>query len=731
MRRLHIAALVGVLLASTAMLSGDQIRIPRLPRSIPTEIPRLDRLPSLDDLLGRQPLTSSLDDAITEVPFLDRFNPEKGSPLLELPMGLDDGVTLVPGLWDAQVQSYCLKAGTYGPTRGDGYLWAPFKGPKADVINAILTRSAYHADLPQRDVQVLLWGIIARTRVSQLPEGSRRAAQALLTDAQIGSIDGSALDVIPDEWIRKITGPLDAVVRRALEAENRLRQVFANPAAVAFEELERIAVLNGVPPLGERGREVPTGRWSFHPNGYFIRFMPSSYTNMQLQIYVPERFTPARSGTRLTSLSDAAGAQLQIAYAADGAISSATYRAPGTAPRTISVRSGGNIAEAARNAARDAARFVGPARQQSPRSQDVQDVALLMAAIDDPQAAIFLSRAWASAVGDWAQQAPPQARGVAVDPHYLSASAGSFFARPWDALAMQGGRGGGWGGGGGGGSGGGGGGGGGMGGGGRQRLGPSLRKFGDDNSIDRARNAINKFNGAKQVMDLGEPAGILGFGIPDAMFGAILDFNFDTWFSASSALAGDPPRDDFREFTRPQATTVPQLKAGGGLTAPQADRLNALARDLVAVNAHLQAAIVALDRHGGAVRANERAWASRQAQALTYLKREAGVLSIKVAAHLDALAEGSANLPALGSAQIDSRRKRLEQGWTDLDRKAAAAAGFNAESLDALRAARLAALDEQLGKSPAAALKDAAAAMRDLGGHFASLPVIDAPWEQQ
>lgn len=676
MRRFHSAVLVAIVLATTAILSGDQIRIPRLPRSIPTEIPRLDRLPSLDDLLGRQPLTSSLEDAVTEVPFLDRFNPENGSPLLELPMGLDDGVTLVPGLWDAQVQSYCLKAGTYGPTRGDGYLWAPFKGPKADVINAILTKSAYHADLPQRDVQVLLWGIIARTRVSQLPEGARRAAQTLLSDSQLSSIDGSALDVIPDEWIRKITGPLDSVVRRALEAENRLRQIFANPAAAAFEELERVAVLNGVPPLGERGRDIPGGRWSFHPNGYFIRFMPSSYSNMQLQIYVPERFTPSRAGSRLTSLVDAAGAELQISYAADGSISGATYRAPGSAARTIAARSGGNIAEAARNAVRDAARFAGPSRQQSPRSQDVQDVALLVAAIDDPEAAMFLSRAWASAVGDWAQQAPSQARGVAVDPRYLSASSGGFFVRPWDAVALQGGRGG-WGGGGGGGSGGGGGGGGGMPGGGRQRLGPSLRKFGDNNSIDRARNAIDKFNTAKQVMDLGDPAGIFGFGIPDALFGEILDFNFDTWGKASSALAGDPPRDDFREFTRPEVAPVRQLKAGGGVTAAQASQLNALARDLVAVNAHLQAAIVALDRHGGAVRANERAWASRQAQALTYLKRESGVLSMKIAAQLDALAEGA----------------------------------------------------EKLGKDPAP-LKGTAAAMRDLGEHFASLPVIDAPWDR-
>ena len=665
----------------TAMVSGDQIRIPRLPRSIPTEIPRIERLPSIDDLLGRDPLTTSLADAVTEVAFLDRFDPENGSPLLELPMGLDDGVTLVPGLWDAHVQSYCLKAGTFGPSRGDGYLWAPFKGPKADVINAILSKSALNPNLPQRDIQVLLWGIIARTRVSQLPAGSREAARVLLSESQIASIDGSALDVIPDDWIRKITGPLDSVVRRAVEAENRLRQAFANPGAAAYNELERIAVLNGVPPVSERGREVKARRWSFHPNGYFIRFIPSSYTNMQLQIYVPERFSAERSGNRITTLSDATGARLQVTYAADGSIGSASFRNADGATETITGHGGPSVISAAGDAARDAARFVGLGRQQSARARDVQDVALMAASIDAPGAAAFLSRAWASAVGDWAREAPSQARGLVIDPHYLSASAGNtWLARPWEADAlMQSGFAGGWGGGGGGGSGGGGGGGGGMPGGGKQRLGPSLRKYGSDTAADRARNAIDKFNNVKQGMDLAtDPSGILGFGIPDALFGKILDFNFDTWGKASDALAGDPPRADFREFTQPKPIDVPQLKAGGDLTAARVERLNSLARNLAGANAHYEAAIVALDRHGGAVQANERAWASRQAQALTYLKREGGVLSLKAASDLDALAT-------------------------------------EAEKLSAKRAAKL---------------KELAEAIRDLGDHFASLPRIDAPWQQ-
>lgn len=679
MIRTRSLGLLVVTLSTAAALSAadlTQIRIPRLPKGIPKEVPRVDRLPSVGDLLGRQPLTSSLDDAVTEVPFLDRFDPKSGSPLLELPFGLDDGVTLVPGVWNALIQSYCLKAGTYGPTRGDGYLWAPLKGPKADVINAILNRSARHPDVPQHDIQVLLWGIIARTRVSQLGEGPRAAAAKLLDESQIGSIDGSALDVIPDDWMRRITGPIEGPVRRALEAENRLRQAFANPGAAAYDELERIAVLNGVPAVSERGREVPARRWSYHPDGYFIRFMPNSYTNTELQLYVPERFTASRdSAGLLTALRDAAGSKLTIEYAAGGAaIAKATFTPAGGVPHAMTIDAAtGRGSERARDAIDTAAKLAGKDREGQPRAKDVAEVAELAVAISDPQASSFLLRAWASAVADLAHGPAVSAALAFERAQFLSASTGALFARPMPMSRPFGqvSMGGGWGGGSGGS--GGGGGGGGMPGGGRQRLGPSLRKFGDDNSIDKARNAIDKFGKAKNGLDLAtDPAGLLGGGIPDALFGKILDFNFDTWEKAAGALAGDPPRPDFREFSKPEVEQMPSVKPSATLPAARAERLNALGRDLANANAYLKAAGIALDRHGGAVEAGDRLWAGRQAHALIYLKREAGILSLKVADDLEGIAPGSA----------DTSRRELIDG------------------------------------------------LRELGAHFASLPAVGAPWDQ-
>ena len=40
--------------------------------------------------------------------------------------------------------------------------------------------------------------------------------------------------------------------------------------------------------IGEGSREVPSGRWSLHPDGYYVRYLPVSYTNTVTQIWVPQ-----------------------------------------------------------------------------------------------------------------------------------------------------------------------------------------------------------------------------------------------------------------------------------------------------------------------------------------------------------------------------------------------------------------------------------------------------------
>ena len=71
-----------------------------------------------------------------------------------------------------------------------------------------------------------------------------------------------------------------------MQAEADLRGMLASPGT-SFADLERVAVLAGMAPVGEGSLDVPTGRWSLHPDGYYVRYLPQGYTNTVVQIWVP------------------------------------------------------------------------------------------------------------------------------------------------------------------------------------------------------------------------------------------------------------------------------------------------------------------------------------------------------------------------------------------------------------------------------------------------------------
>jgi hypothetical protein len=84
-------------------------------------------------------------------------------------------------------------------------------------------------------------------------------------------------------------------VARVFQAEASLRQLFAR-ADTPYSEFERVAVLLGEPAPDDARREVPRGRWSYHPDGYYIRFFPSGYNETRIEVHVPQPTTITRSG---------------------------------------------------------------------------------------------------------------------------------------------------------------------------------------------------------------------------------------------------------------------------------------------------------------------------------------------------------------------------------------------------------------------------------------------------
>lgn len=272
-----------ILISSTTCAQFPGVNLPGI------RLPEVD-LPSVDGFLKESPpVTTSLADAVTEVPSLDGFEPKTVAPMRELPRGLQGGFLLMPGVWEMEVRSYCLQSGTHAPSRGTGHSYAPLKGPKADIVRHVLQSSALHPEIPQRDVQVLLWAILARTPITKMPRGYQLTAAKLLTPKELLALEGSVLEVLTPIAREKALATLPASARRVFEAENQLREKLTQATEAPFEELERIAVLAGVAPAEPGGRLVPRGRWSYHPDGYFIRYFASSYTQLKVQVYVPDQ----------------------------------------------------------------------------------------------------------------------------------------------------------------------------------------------------------------------------------------------------------------------------------------------------------------------------------------------------------------------------------------------------------------------------------------------------------
>jgi len=309
----HKHSWLSVLFMVFLVITAASAQFPKLP-NLPKDL--AEKIPSLNDLIkGEPPITTSLEDAVYEVPFLDGFDPQDFIPMTRLPR-TDQGGFIIrfPGLYHFNSLSYCLKAGTYGPSKGDGYLFAPLKGPKTDIVQKIIEGSFVHRDIPQRDIQTLLWAIIARTRISDMSREMQVICGRLLSAKDIMELNGGALGLIPRDKRDEMLSGVSPHIRMVLEAEADLREMMTKTDA-AYEDLEQVAVLTGQPPHDDDARYIPAGRWSYHPEGFFIRYFPYSYTYTQIQIYVPAVFDIVKDDrNRITAIESEYGDRLELVY---------------------------------------------------------------------------------------------------------------------------------------------------------------------------------------------------------------------------------------------------------------------------------------------------------------------------------------------------------------------------------------------------------------------------------
>jgi hypothetical protein len=299
-----VTALLAVCVSITV---AAQIRVPKIP--LPRDLP----LPNIDRFLrGESPISTSLRDARVEVPFLDRLDVKFGD--LSTLRNDRGSFTVTPGRWTADLHSFCFRPGTRGPrpTDGNGYVSAPLVGPHGEIFADMLTKYAMQRDIGQQDMQVLIWALLSRTKIRLMNPRMQALAARVLTPAQIVALDSGALDVIPPNLRRRAFNALPAEVRAIATVENRIRDVLSR-ANHSYAELERIAVLQGPEPRD--GRTIPKQRWTVHPNGYLIRYVPRGVARTTVQIAMPPNIQVRRDGNgRVVSVDFGDGRRTETEY---------------------------------------------------------------------------------------------------------------------------------------------------------------------------------------------------------------------------------------------------------------------------------------------------------------------------------------------------------------------------------------------------------------------------------
>jgi hypothetical protein len=115
----------------------------------------------------------------------------------------------------------------------------------------------------------------------------KATASRLLTPRQLAGLNRSALDALSGNALTDALGGVPEPLRQIAQAEAQLRQMLTTPGAT-FAEMERVAVLAGAAPMGPGSIDIPSGRWSIHPDGYYVRYIPSGYSTTRVEIWVPQ-----------------------------------------------------------------------------------------------------------------------------------------------------------------------------------------------------------------------------------------------------------------------------------------------------------------------------------------------------------------------------------------------------------------------------------------------------------
>lgn len=308
---------------------------------IPFPVPHVPSVPGLPSQLPIPPLVPASTSAIVvqpsqrllQVEALDDFSPARYASLADLSRDGDGVYTLPSGAFEMIDESFCLRIAGHAPGEGDSYFIGTLSGDRASYVRNVMVRWHSHPEIDQRSVQLLLWAITSRSVIGELVGPAAHAAHVLLTPQEIYQLDGGALGMLRS--LNQAGVPLPVPVQQALVAESQVRDLLTHGNGT-YQEIAAIAAPRAPP-------EPPSGvrdRWSFSPQGYFIRYLPLGFPTTVVQIDVPPRYTITRdSRGNVSSIADDVGTSLRVS-GTQATLFITPLISPGRLPRVQRVRLG-------------------------------------------------------------------------------------------------------------------------------------------------------------------------------------------------------------------------------------------------------------------------------------------------------------------------------------------------------------------------------------------------------
>ena len=203
---------------------------------------------------------------------------KKPVSLLDLPVSEEGNIILSDGYYEADFKSYCLQPGTPDPSDRDAYLQGPLTAYRKDIIETVLRHSLKKTNLEQRNIQLLLWSIVSGSNYNKLSWQVQSTAQELLSSKQIFKLKGGVMGMV-----KTVSSYIPAT--GSAGAFNEMKQLFELGTS-SYDAFEKVAVLHQPSEIKHPGYKKD--QWYKQDDGYYLRYFPSGYQQVKIQVYVPQ-----------------------------------------------------------------------------------------------------------------------------------------------------------------------------------------------------------------------------------------------------------------------------------------------------------------------------------------------------------------------------------------------------------------------------------------------------------